>query len=147
MATLLLNYGASTDEQIDVDGAYLYPLHASIMRKYYGVLKLLLKKGADMEQRDSYGTGALVYAARGNDRKAVKILLTHGAKINSTDDMRGGTALHWAAVLGYTALAKELVKAGIDMNAKARNGMTALDMAKKKNNAELVRYLSKKGAK
>ena len=43
--------------------------------------------------------------------------------------------------------AKELIKNGVDVNNKAIDGKTALSLAQKKNNTEMIKLLKDLGAK
>jgi hypothetical protein len=49
------------------------------------------------------------------------------ALINHPEEIRGGTALHYAVRKRYKTVIKELASFGIDMNAVDQDGLTALD--------------------
>jgi ankyrin repeat protein len=49
------------------------------------------------------------------------------ALINHPEEIRGGTALHYAVRKRYRNVIRELAAAGIDMNAVDQDGLTALD--------------------
>jgi ankyrin repeat protein len=77
--------------------------------------------------------------------------------INAQDEF-GRTALHWAAIHGYKALAKYLINAGTNVNAQAHDvsldgrtrypnrGATPLMNAAKKGNLDIMRELINAGA-
>ena len=49
------------------------------------------------------------------------------ALVNHAEEIRGGTALHYAVRKRYKEVIKQLASFGIDMNAKDQDGLTALD--------------------
>ena len=49
------------------------------------------------------------------------------ALVNHPEEMRGGTALHYAVRKRYKKVIKQLASFGIDMNAVDQDGLTALD--------------------
>jgi hypothetical protein len=49
------------------------------------------------------------------------------ALINHPEEIRGGTALHYAVRKRYKDVIKQLASYGIDMNATDQDGLTALD--------------------
>ncbi len=79
-----------------------------------------------------------VLAGRASEQQAlevIRILHAAGANVNVTalvhhiEEVRGGTALHYAVRKRYKAVIKELASSGIDMNATDQDGLTALDYA------------------
>jgi ankyrin repeat protein len=79
----------------------------------------------------------------------VKQALAEGADINRQSD-NGYTALMWACSWasrpGYSDVAKYLIEAGADVNAKTADGKTPLSLAGS-SNAEITEILKKAGAK
>src|SRR5690606_26473027 len=63
----------------------------------------------------------------------IRIFFTAGtdiqtiALVNHGEEVRGGTALHYAVRKRYKEVIKALASYGIDMNAKDQDGLTALD--------------------
>ena len=53
----------------------------------------------------------------------------------------------WAADFGYTAAVQALLDAGADVNAKDKEGVTALMEAQENGHTEVVEILKKAGAK
>jgi len=49
------------------------------------------------------------------------------ALVNHPEEIRGGTALHYAVRKRYKTIVKELASYGIDLNATDQDGLTALD--------------------
>jgi ankyrin repeat protein len=107
-----------------------------------GVMKLLLRHGADPRIDTFGGTSALMAAAgvnwvlaqtwtEGEDRllEAVKLCHQLGMDVNQKNSM-GITALHGAANRGSDAIIRFLVEQGADLNARDNEHRSALDWAK-----------------
>jgi len=104
------------------------------------VMRLLLEKGADPKLATKDGTTALMFAAgvgyrdkntRGTDAEAleaVKVCLAQGMDINQAN-ARGETPLHGAAGRGADTLVQFLVDHGASLDARMKQGFTALDVA------------------
>ena len=75
------------------------------------------------------GWGALAGVIVNDDAAALKQLLGKGADPNARDPRNGTTALILAAFLGRVDIAKILLVAGADLNAKNNDGATALSAA------------------
>jgi ankyrin repeat protein len=117
------------------------PLMAAASTESIDALNLLLRHGARMGTRNSYGRTALMTAAFAlgeggyySNPRAVHVLLAHGAKPNDVDN-KGYTALILAAGVGGAedefaakagAVARDLIHHGAAVNAKDKKGCTAL---------------------
>jgi ankyrin repeat protein len=102
------------------------------------VVKLLLEHGADatIATADRQTPIHAVLAGRAPEPQAlelIRLLQKAGADVNVTalinhpEEIRGGTALHYAVRKRYKTVIKELAAFGIDMNAVDQDGLTALD--------------------
>ena len=102
-------------------------------------MKLLLAKGADPKLANKDGLTALLVAAgvswadkvKSTDEQAlaaVKLCVDLGLDVNATTD-RGETALHGAALRGANIIITYLVEKGAKLDAKNKQGFTALDVA------------------
>ena len=102
------------------------------------VVKLLLEHGADatVYTADRQTPIHAVLAGRAPEPQAlelIRVLQKAGtdvnvvALINHPEEIRGGTALHYAVRKRYKTVIKELASFGIDMNAVDQDGLTALD--------------------
>ena len=102
------------------------------------VVKLLLDHGADatLYMADRQTPIHAVIAGRAPEAQAIELIkLLHGAGtdvnmvalVNHPEEIRGGTALHFAVRKRQKEVIKLLASLGIDMNAVDQDGLTALD--------------------
>jgi len=114
------------------------------------ILKILLRAGADKEIRDIGGSTALMRYAKYGVKEAVEVLADAGAKVNGRD-REGNTALILAAgwqfidknlkTDGYGSIVQRLLKAGADVHAKNKAGLTALAAARRQGHQDIVTLL------
>jgi uncharacterized protein len=102
------------------------------------VVKLLLEHGADatLYMADRQTPIHAVLAGRTPEQQAlelIRVLQKAGADVNVValvnheEEVRGGTALHYAVRKRYKEVIKQLAAFGIDLNATDQDGLTALD--------------------
>lgn len=166
---LLLDAGAPVNPS---KKTFWAPLVEAGHRGRIGILKLLLKKGAIVDDPDDRGA---TYLAGGGflDPRVVKILLEAGANPNARDrgetalmeasdygfedsvkiliayhadvnlvDNKGRTALMHAAAGKYVDAIPHLLAAGADLSVRDFEGKTALDVAKASRNSVAEEFLS-----
>jgi ankyrin repeat protein len=111
------------------------------------VAALLVSGGADVSLRSKRGETALADAARRGDLEAARLLLDKGADVNAVD-YRGYTPLILAAQFDRDSpeLVRLLLTRGADIHAVAE-GHTALTIAERRGETELVRLLREAVAK
>jgi ankyrin repeat protein len=68
------------------------------------------------------------YKTQAEASEAIKLLVAGGANVNATD-VRGLTALHGAALLGFDDVVRTLAAENAHLDAKDKRGVTPLDMA------------------
>jgi ankyrin repeat protein len=151
-----------------------YPVRKGDM-DHLDFIKLLIDKGANINARikdstetrtvftnqwlDENGATAFLRASQSGDLALMKLLLLHGAdpKIATT---LGVTALHVAAGIGWVEgityewsqkdtleAVRMLLDLGLDVNAQADTGRTALHGAAHKGRSDVVQLLADHGAK
>ena len=98
--------------------------------------------GAPINDRDGYGQTALHYAVcHQNALPLVTILTESGAQLDPDRQGDGWTPLHLAAMFNKLDVVLKLLEMGADAKAKATNGDTPEDVAKKFNNHRLADVL------
>jgi len=145
--TLLLDRGANADMQLFFQPANargvvytrgVTPLIRAAVNADLEVTRLLLERGADatIATADRQTPIHAVLAGRAAEPQAldmIRLLQKAGtdvnviALINHREEIRGGTALHYAVRKRFKTVIKELASFGIDMNAVDQDGLTALD--------------------
>lgn len=166
---LLIEAGADLDfqmEEVEKNTA----LMIAAENGNFEIVKTLVEAGADVNLKSIYGEHALSMAAHIGNRKIFDYLYpltipeyTIGRKvlkeaIRSKNIVRGINGL-WKDKEGKTALIyaiedhenlekiRLLIQAGANVNAKDNNGNTALSLAQKAGNTEIIKLLIEAGAK
>jgi ankyrin repeat protein len=106
----------------------------------------LLKAGADPNVALVSGETPLMTAARTGNSEAVRRLLAHSPSIDAREPTRQQTALMWAAAENNAAAVELLVRAGADVNARSKGGLTPLLFAARDGRIEAARVLLASGA-
>lgn len=146
MATYILSKRANVDEGGQTGNN---PLELACTLGDKNMAALLLAHNATMEKAPK----ALLHAARNGFIEIMQMLLDHGANVNAhpygtyttVAQQRGsecwGSVLHCATGKGHTEAVRFLLKKDSAKEYKNMLDMTALDLAKKLGNAEIVRLL------
>lgn len=105
------------------------PLICAVMERNKKIVKLLLDRSVNMEAKDGAGWTPLNHAASNSDVEIVKLLIEHGADLNSMSN--GMTALMIAAERAHGLVVEELLQAGANPNIRKGTGFRkAKDFAK-----------------
>ncbi|CAE7751680.1 ANKK1, partial [Symbiodinium sp. KB8] len=140
LAAILAREGVCVNLAISPEG--WTPLHVAANTVKLGQLsavEMLLSKGACVNAKDSIGMTPLAW-------EVAMALIRNGAVVNGPVDHSGSTCLHGAAVLGYSAVAEELVKAGADMEVQGESGLTPLLVALSVSRSQAALTLIRLGA-
>src|SRR6266700_5890531 len=78
----------------------------------------------------------IIDAAKENKSKSIEHALGSGTNVDSSDD-KGFTPLMWAAVSGHAGIVKLLLEKGARVNARNKNGETALSLVSYKGNEDI----------
>ncbi|OCF34803.1 palmitoyltransferase AKR1 [Kwoniella heveanensis BCC8398] len=122
---LLLSRGA--DPNI-LDAQGFNTLHLITHSSAVMPLLYMLHQPVAIDEKDTDGHTALMWAAYQGDAISVDLLIRHGASVNVSDNA-GMTPLHWAAVKGNKVSIRHLLEAGANLEAKEESGKTPRDMA------------------
>eukprot|EP01032_Pedospumella_encystans_P010647 gene10647-12431_t len=104
----------------------------------------LLEDGADVNTQTLPGATALIVAAHAGQAEVVRRLLTVPNIHPDFQEKDGWTALMFAAYSGNVDIVYMLLDHGIDMGVQNVQGMTALDVAKQFNQAEVAHILEQR---
>jgi ankyrin repeat protein len=108
------------------------------------IIKLLISKGARVNDGDKYGERPLHIAAIKHSPTAVLLLIQYGAKIDAIDK-KGNAALHYAAGGGKLQTCQFLIQHGADPNKANNEGRTPLLSAAGTGHLDIIKMLLERG--
>lgn len=144
----LLDAGGRLEDRMKVLGTLLTsPLAFATFEDDAALVDYLIGRGADPNEMDSDRISILGSAIIGNHAATVQVLLALGAKVNHVDNL-GMTPLLYAASINFgdTVVLERLIAAGADLNAKTKDGLMALDLAKRYHHETMANVLGQKTA-
>ena len=147
--TALLAAGASVDV---VNEKGETALISAAQRSHPTMVKLLLAAHASVNIKDKSGNTALMYAKSsdsGPDAEVFDALIAAGASLDSTNGFGETPLILAAAKMGNVAAVRKLLAtdAKATVNARTKNGLTALIYAASYSDSEIVAALLAAGAK
>lgn len=144
----LLRQGADVNARdAQQDSAFLLAArngHAALVRA-------ALAAGADLRALNRYGSTALMGPAYRGHVETVRLLVGTTIDVHHVNNL-GWTALLEAIALGsdgpaHREIVRLLIERGSDVNARDREGASALQLAERKGQAEVARMLRAAGAR
>ncbi len=138
----LLDQGFDVNAQ--AEGDYCNALQAAAEEGNPEIVKLLLERGADINQAGPLGN-ALSRAAEEGHLKTVELLLERGADVNAQGGYYG-SALHAAARDGRQEMVNLLLEYGADVNAQGGRFGNALQAAAACGHLNMIELLLNCGA-
>ena len=147
-ARVLIEAGADVNAKDHLqDSPYLYAGAEGRLE----ILKMTVAAGADLKAVNRYGGTALIPAAHHGHVEVVRYLLTTKTDIDHVNFL-GWTALLEAVILGdggptYQEIVDLLLQAGAETSIGDKEGVTALEHARSRDQAEITRLLEKAAEK
>ncbi|RJE19266.1 ankyrin repeat-containing protein [Aspergillus sclerotialis] len=142
-ARKLLENGADVNAGRPADR--MTPLIAASQRGNYGIARLLLSYGADLDLCDRIGVSPLIWAAIEGHINMIQLLVNKGANVNSSDS-DGKTALQYAADNNHVPTLRFLLDNGANIDIVNANEFTALIQAARHNSTDAIQFLLSRGA-
>jgi ankyrin repeat protein len=123
------------------------PLHLAAQRSFHAGVRILLKAGALLDLRDTFGRTALYTATHRGDGVSMKLLLDHYADV-SLKVKTGISALQAATNGGHLSIVRMLLDHGADVDDcdNSKEPRPALFIAVCDNSPDMVRLLLQRGA-
>lgn len=121
------------------------PFTEAALHNRAGVVKLMVARGADVDQRLFYGNTVLHKKAETGDLELVELLLSLGADINAKN-AKGWTPLHTAVAARQQEFAEFLIKKGALIYAADHKGLSPLHLAAQRELVDMITFLMERGA-
>ncbi len=140
----LLKAGASLNGEMRLIGtSSTDPISGAVRHGYLDVAETLVTLGAPVDRTDARIT-PLVKAVLGDQVEMARFLISKGANVNHVDG-NGMTPLLYAASIdfGTPRMIDLLLTLGADLNAKTKDGKTALDLARQYRHTHLIPSLER----
>ena len=141
----LLAAGGKLDEaMIAIGTSRTTPMLGAFKFGDVEVATTLLDLGVPIEFADGNGITMLGRTVLNNEVEMARMLIARGANVNVVDKL-GMTPLLWAANVdfGDTAMIELLLKSGAKPDARNKDGLTPLDLARKYGHSSLIPVLQK----
>jgi hypothetical protein len=122
-------------------------LFGAILSNNAEAVKSVLAQGANPNEGKFLGFAPIFFPIINRNIEILRVMVAGGADVQSKDAV-GSTTLMWAAFneAGKTEMVEELLKLGVDPNAKNQKGETALTWALRRGETPVVQALKKGGA-
>ncbi len=140
----LLRDGADVNAKEENGG--MNALHAAVENGNLEIVRELLQAGAKPNVRTATRHTPMMSLDGDAKPELVRLLLTYGAHVNSTDDAKAGVLLNAVANYAEPEVLELLIQAGAKVDAADKEGRTALIAAASDDNLEAVKVLLGAGA-
>ena len=137
--------GDRLDDKMNLIGMFpTSPMLALATTHRTDAMRALLDAGAQLDETDGDGITALGWAAIANRLDMARLLIQRGADVNHVDK-KGMTPLLYAASIdfGDATMIDLLVHSGARPGLRTKEGLSALDLARKYGHAHLVTSLQR----
>jgi len=124
------------------------PLHLAIGAGLGRIVKILIKRGVDLNEVSAHGESPLSLAIKRKNREITKILIKGGAKLYPEDITPFEySALHCAVLRNDTSAVKFLLDIGLDINGQKGVGYSSpMGVAIREGHVNIVKFLIDNGA-
>ena len=141
---VLVNAGADTNiSNVDGNTWLHHAAHGDCSKE---VLQTIICHGTDVNATNKYNQTSLMLACKDGGKDFINVLLNAGADPSITD-VDNQTSLHHAAGNDCcTEVYQEIISHGVDVNATAKNNVSALMIACEKGNKYAINVLLSAGA-
>ena len=124
-----------------MDSDFKTPLHYSVEKRHLEFVEMLLLNEANVNCQSRTKLTPLLFASRYGFTEIVKLLIQNKANVNITDS-DNDTSLHLACEYGHKKVVENILLAkNIHLTLKNRDGKTALEIAKEKNDINMYRMV------
>jgi ankyrin repeat protein len=145
MIPRLVRAGDRIDDKMNLLGMFpVTPALFLVQSERVDSVRALLDAGVKVDETDDDGITLLAWAVIANRPEMARLLIERGADVNHIDK-NGMTPLLYGASIdcGDSEVIDLLLKSGARVSASTREGLTALDLARKYNHTSLVPVLEK----
>ncbi len=144
MLKLLIEQGLDIKALNDDEESLLHL--ACSASKRTNIIAFLLQEGLDIKARNKWGeTPLLLYCEYGNV-EGIQFLLENGAELKEVDDEENNVLHNACWGSGNQDVISFLLKQGMDINTRNKNGQTPLLAASEGGNYKLIPFLIEQGA-
>ena len=107
------------------------------------IVKLLLDRGAKIDEKNNKGQTAMMFASLKGFKEIVKLLLDYGANVDEKNN-EGYTAMMFASLKGFKEVVKLLLDYGAEVDEKNNKGFNAILCALFNKHTDIVKLLYEK---
>ncbi len=116
------------------------PFYRAVTNNDTALVRLLLSKGADANEKLEGNSRPLHFAVKSRNRAMVVFLIEGGARLDLLDD-KGMAPLHYAASAGNESLVRILLAKGADRTVITSKGLRPADLAKQNGHSAVAALL------
>jgi hypothetical protein len=121
-------------------------LHSAAYRGDLDTVRLLVGRGANVNEKDTSGVAPLHYAAQMGHTDIIELLVSRGADVGTMSTRERNTPLHFASGYGLVEAGRLLLDSGADIDGGNNEGQTPLHWAVENGRTEMVEFLLSRGA-